>query len=154
MRVLVCKDYDGMSKKAAEMIAAQIVLKPNSILGLATGSTPVGMYRDLVKKYNDNIVDFSDVMSFNLDEYYKLPISNDQSYDYFMKENLFNHVNIKLENTHLPNGMADDIEKECLNYEASIDAAGGIDVQVLGIGRNAHIGFNEPDTKFAKKELM
>ena len=77
MRVLVCKDYDGMSKKAAEMIAAQIVLKPNSILGLATGSTPVGMYRDLVKKYNDNIVDFSDVMSFNLDEYYKLPISND-----------------------------------------------------------------------------
>ncbi|MBS6427464.1 MAG: glucosamine-6-phosphate deaminase [Clostridioides difficile] len=114
MRVLVCKDYDGMSKKAAEMIAAQIVLKPNSILGLATGSTPVGMYRDLVKKYNDNIVDFSDVMSFNLDEYYKLPISNDQSYDYFMKENLFNHVN-------------------------------------LGIGRNAHIGFNEPDTKFAKR---
>lgn len=148
MRILVCNNYEEMSKKAAQMIQSQITLKPNSILGLATGSTPVGMYKDLVKLYNSGIIDFSEVVTFNLDEYYNLPRSNDQSYYYFMKENLFNHVNIEEENIHIPNGMVEDVEKECTSYDEAIKEAGGIDIQVLGIGHNAHIGFNEPTMNF------
>ena len=150
MRILVCKDYESMSKKAAQIILSQVTLKPNSVLGLATGSTPIGMYKNLVDMYKNGVVDFSDIITFNLDEYYKLPITNDQSYHYFMQENLFNHININPANIHIPNGMADNIEKECEDYENSIKDAGGIDIQVLGIGRNAHIGFNEPTTSFEK----
>lgn len=148
MRILVCENYDGMSKMAAQMIVSQITLKPNSILGLATGGTAVGMYENLVEMYKNGLVDFSQVKSFNLDEYYRLDPSNDQSYRYFMDTNLFNHVNIKRENTKVPNGMADDIEQECIEYDENIKKAGGIDIQVLGIGNNAHIGFNEPTENF------
>lgn len=148
MRIIVCKNYEEMSQKAAQMIAGQINLKPNSILGLATGSTPEGMYKELREMYDRNLVDFSQVSSFNLDEYYQLPKENDQSYDYFMRQHLFDHVNIKRENVNLPNGMTDNVEEECTSYDKRIAQAGGIDIQVLGIGHNAHIGFNEPSSNF------
>lgn len=150
MRILVCKDYNEMSKKAAQMILSQITLKPNSVLGLATGSTPVGMYENLVKMYQTGVLDFSEVQTFNLDEYYQLPVNNDQSYHHFMNEHLFNHVNISKENIHIPNGMASDIEAECKSYDEAIANSDGIDIQVLGIGNNAHIGFNEPTILFEK----
>ncbi len=150
MRILVCKNYDEMSKKAAQIIASQVTLKPDSVLGLATGSTPIGMYKNLVKMYNDNELDFSDVKTFNLDEYYQLPRDNDQSYYYFMHENLFNHINIKEENINIPNGMNEDVEAECEKYDTAIKNIGGVDIQVLGIGHNAHIGFNEPASIFEK----
>ncbi|MPM46024.1 Glucosamine-6-phosphate deaminase 1 [bioreactor metagenome] len=150
MRILVCKNYDEMSKKAAQMILSQVTLKPNSVLGLATGSTPVGMYKELVKMYNDKLIDFSEVSTFNLDEYYNLPKTSDQSYDYFMRVNLFNHINVKNENIHIPNGMASNIELECETYDKQIKESGGVDIQVLGIGHNAHIGFNEPTINFER----
>lgn len=150
MRILVCKNYDEMSKKAAQMILSQVTLKPNSVLGLATGSTPVGMYKQLVKMYNDKQIDFSEISTFNLDEYYNLPKENNQSYDYFMKENLFNYINIPKENINIPNGMAKDVEAECERYDKSIKDCGGVDIQVLGIGHNAHIGFNEPTINFER----
>lgn len=150
MRILVCKNYDEMSKKAAQMILSQVTLKPNSVLGLATGSTPVGMYKELVKMYNEKLIDFSEVSTFNLDEYYNLPKTSDQSYDYFMRVNLFNHINVKNENIHIPNGMASNIELECETYDKQIKESGGVDIQVLGIGHNAHIGFNEPTINFER----
>ncbi|GAA0703989.1 glucosamine-6-phosphate deaminase [Paraclostridium ghonii] len=150
MQILVCKNYDEMSKKAAQIMASQVTLKSNSILGLATGSTPIGMYKKLVEMHNDGNLDFSDVKSFNLDEYYKLPRDNDQSYYYFMHENLFRYINIKEENINIPNGMTKDVELECKAYDASIKEIGGIDIQILGIGHNAHIGFNEPSDVFVK----
>ncbi len=150
MRILVCKNYDEMSKKAAQMILSQVTLKPNSVLGLATGSTPVGMYKQLVKMYNDKQIDFSEISTFNLDEYYNLPKESNQSYDYFMKENLFNYINIPKENINIPNGMAKDVEAECERYDKSIKECGGVDIQVLGIGHNAHIGFNEPTINFER----
>ncbi|MGX4601029.1 glucosamine-6-phosphate deaminase [Faecalimicrobium sp. JNUCC 81] len=150
MRILVCKNYEEMSKKAAQMILSQVTLKPNSVLGLATGSTPMGMYKELVNMYKNNVIDFSEVTTFNLDEYYQLPITNDQSYHYFMHENLFNHINVKKENIHVPNGMVKDVEAECNRYDNFIKESGGIDIQVLGIGHNAHIGFNEPTINFER----
>ncbi|RKD21582.1 glucosamine-6-phosphate deaminase [Caminicella sporogenes DSM 14501] len=151
MKILIVKDYDEMSKKAANMVASQIILKPESVIGLATGDTPKGMYRQLVKLYKDGYVDFKNVKTFNLDEYYGLEKDNPQSYNYYMMENLFKHVNIKRENINIPNGMAEDLEIECEEYEKKIEELGGIDLQVLGIGRNGHIGFNEPDLKFEAK---
>lgn len=150
MRILVCKNYEEMSKKAAQMILSQVTLKPNSVLGLATGSTPVGMYKQLVKMYNDKQIDFSEISTFNLDEYYNLPKESNQSYDYFMKENLFNYINIPKKNINIPNGMAKDVEAECERYDKSIKDCGGVDIQVLGIGHNAHIGFNEPTINFER----
>lgn len=150
MRILVCKDYEEMSKKAAHLIASQVTLKPNSILGLATGSTPIGMYRDLVKMYEKGELDFSNIKTFNLDEYYQLPRDNDQSYYYFMHKNLFNDINIKEENINIPNGMTKDVVSECINYDKAIENINGVDIQVLGIGNNAHIGFNEPSNVFIK----
>ena len=150
MRIIVCENYEEVSKKAAQMILSQITLKPDSVLGLATGSTPVGMYKNLIKMNKEGHIDFSEVKTFNLDEYYKLPRTNDQSYYYFMHENLFNHININHQNVHIPNGMATDIEAECERYDEAIKEAGGIDIQVLGIGNNAHIGFNEPTINFEK----
>jgi glucosamine-6-phosphate deaminase len=148
MKILVCKNYEEMSKRAAQIISSQVILKSDSILGLATGSTPIGMYKNLVEMYNKGEIDFCDVKTFNLDEYYQLPRDNDQSYYYFMHKNLFDHINIKEENINIPNGMNKDIEVECRNYDESIKSIGGVDIQVLGIGHNAHIGFNEPADVF------
>ncbi|MBR6633661.1 MAG: glucosamine-6-phosphate deaminase [Clostridia bacterium] len=145
MRIIVCKDYEKMSDEAAKIVAAQLTLKPDSILGLATGSTPIGMYQRLIDMNKAGEIDFSKVKSFNLDEYYPIKADNNQSYRYFMNENLFNHVNIDINNTRVPNGEASDPVEEGKSYDAAIDAAGGIDLQILGIGRNGHIGFNEPD---------
>lgn len=150
MRIIVCENYELLSKKASQIVGSQMILEPKSVLGLATGSTPVGMYKNLIKMYEEGLIDFSKIKTFNLDEYYKLPVDNDQSYHYFMDENLFNHININRENIHLPNGMADDIDAECVSYDQMIDDNGGIDIQVLGIGNNAHIGFNEPTINFNK----
>ncbi len=151
MRVIVCKNYDEISKTAADIIASQLILKPDSVLGLATGSTPVGTYKLLAEKNKAGIIDFKDVTTFNLDEYYPISPDNDQSYRYFMNDNLFNHVNIDIERTHVLNGMAEDTDKECEEFERMIAAAGGIDLQVLGIGQNGHIGFNEPDEELVAK---
>lgn len=145
MRVIVCNDYDEMSKRAAKLVASQITLKPDCVLGLATGSTPIGLYDELVNMNKMNEIDFSDVTTFNLDEYYPISPENDQSYRYFMNEHLFSKVNIDINRTHVPNGMTDDPESECEQYEKMIEEAGGIDLQILGIGQNGHIGFNEPD---------
>jgi len=148
LRLIKAKSYEDMSKKAAAIIAAQVVKKPDCVLGLATGSTPIGTYEELVKMYKDGLLDFSGVSVFNLDEYYGTPITDPNSYYYFMHDNLFNHVNIVEENTNIPNGMAPDALAECKAYEAAIKAAGGVDLQLLGIGPNGHIGFNEPDDVF------
>lgn len=148
MKLIVVKNYEEMSKKAATIMASQIVLKPNSILGLATGETPLAMYRELITKYKQNEVDFSQVKTFNLDEYYGIERSNNQSYYYYMMNNFFKYINIKSDNINIPNGTSKDIQKDCLNYENKIKNAGGIDIQVLGIGVNGHIGFNEPNASF------
>ena len=149
MRVYRAKDYKDMSRKAANIISAQIILKPNSVLGLATGSTPIGTYSQLVDWYKKGDLDFSEVTSVNLDEYKGLPGTNDQSYYYFMHKHLFDRVNIKLENTNVPDGTQEDAEKECARYEALIESMGGVDIQLLGLGHNGHIGFNEPAADFA-----
>ena len=145
MRVIICNNYDEVSKAAADIVASQIILKPNSVLGLATGSTPVGMYNLLSQMNKEGKIDFKDVLSFNLDEYYPLNSDNDQSYHYFMNENLFSKININPKNTYILDGMAEDTEKECMDFEKLIEEKGGIDLQILGIGQNGHIGFNEPD---------
>jgi glucosamine-6-phosphate deaminase len=149
MRVLITDSYDQMGLEAAKIVAGQIYLKPNSVLGLATGSTPLSMYERLVAVHRTVGLDFSEVTTFNLDEYIGMGPDNPQSYHYFMQEHFFKHINIKPENVHIPNGMAQDIIAEGERYEQLIAAKGGIDLQVLGIGQNAHIGFNEPDVKFA-----
>ena len=145
MRVIVCKNYEEMSEQAAKLVASQITLKPDSVLGLATGSTPVGMYQRLVEMYENKEIDFSGVTTFNLDEYYPISRDNQQSYYYFMNENLFSKVNVRADRCYIPNGETQDPEFECQRYENLIKDAGGIDLQILGIGQNGHIGFNEPD---------
>lgn len=144
MELILCKNYGELSKKAAELIAEQVNAKPDSVLGFATGATPVGTYSRLIELYKNNEVDFQDVTTFNLDEYYPISRENPQSYYSFMRENLFNHINIKPENTHIPNGEAEKPTEECREYEDKIEKSGGVDLQILGIGRNGHIGFNEP----------
>ena len=148
MRVYQVKDYDAMSRKAANVISAQVIMKPDCVLGLATGSSPIGTYKQLIQWYSQGDLDFSEVKSVNLDEYKGLPRDNDQSYYYFMYNTLFKHININLDNTNVPNGMEPDSEKECLRYENVIAGLGGVDLQLLGLGRNGHIGFNEPDDTF------
>ncbi len=145
MRLILCDNYEEMSEKCTQIIAGQIHMKPNCVLGLATGSTPIGVYQKLTDLYNDGKLDFSEITTFNLDEYYPIAPDNDQSYHYFMNEHLFSKVNIKPENTNILDGLTDNPEKECADFEAKIDAANGIDLQLLGVGRNGHIGFNEPD---------
>ncbi len=144
MNVIIAEDYQDLSRKSAEIVKSTILSKDNVTLGLATGSTPVGMYRELAEMVKRGEVSFKGVTSVNLDEYYPISPSNDQSYRYFMNENLFSHVDIDINKTHLLNGEAIDTDKECADYEALIKKLGGIDLQVLGIGRNGHIGFNEP----------
>lgn len=150
MTIYSTADYEKLSRKAANLIAAQVTLKPESVLGLATGSTPVGTYKQLIAKYESGDLDFSKVTSVNLDEYKGLNGEHDQSYRYFMNTNLFNHVNIRKEYTYVPNGLEEDGEKECARYNSVITSVGGIDLQLLGIGGNGHIGFNEPDDVFVK----
>ena len=150
MRIIKTKDYQEMSRKAAGILAAQVALQPNSVLGLATGSTPIGTYDQLVAGCESGDVDFSMVSTANLDEYKGLNRENDQSYYYFMNQHLFNRINIDKGNTHLPNGMAADSDQECQQYEALIESLGGVDMQLLGIGHNGHIGFNEPAAAFPK----
>lgn len=134
-----------MSKRAAKLVAAQVLLNPQSVLGLATGSTPVGMYNELISMYRAGELDFSQVKTFNLDEYYPIKRDNEQSYFKFMYKNLFSKINIDLYNIHFPDGETDNPVSECENYEKLIAQSGGIDLQILGIGQNGHIGFNEPD---------
>lgn len=148
MNILICNDYEEMSKKAANMIAAQLIVKPDSVLGLATGGTPTLMYRELVRLYKEGVVDFSKMTSFNLDEYYPIQKSSPRSYYDYMRINLFDHVNIRQGESHIPNGEASDPHKECKEYDEMINACGGIDLQLLGIGGNGHIGFNEPGEYF------
>ncbi len=151
MRIYKAKDYEDMSRKAANIISAQVILKPDCVLGLATGSTPIGLYKQLVEWFEKGDLDFSEVKTVNLDEYKGLNRENDQSYYYFMHDNLFSHINIPEENTHLPNGMEPDSEKECARYTKLIQSMGGVDLQLLGIGHNGHIGFNEPSESFDKE---
>lgn len=148
MKVIICKNYDSMSRRAASLLLAQLVNKPNSILGLATGSTPIGLYKELIGAYSRGETDFSSASSFNLDEYLGIPQTDPNSYFSFMKQNLFQHINLPRENTFLPNGMATDSQEECKNYDLMIEKAGGVDFQILGIGHDGHIGFNEPGDTF------
>lgn len=148
VKVIITENYEELSKKAAGIFISQLKEKPNSVLGFATGSTPVGMYQELIKAYNQGEVDFSQATSFNLDEYYPITPTNGQSYHYFMWNQLFDHIDIKPDRIHLPDGQAKEVEKFCADYEKAIIDAGGIDLQVLGIGRNGHIAFNEPGSSF------
>ena len=148
MRLICAKDYNDVSRKAANIIAAQIYLKPDCVLGLATGSSPVGAYKELIAKYEAGELDFSQVKTVNLDEYVGLTKDHDQSYAFFMRDNLFDHVNIDQANCNIPDGMNPDVEGECARYDAVIDALGGADLQLLGLGPNGHIGFNEPCDEF------
>ena len=148
MKIIRAKDYNDMSRKAANIISAQVILKPDSVLGLATGSSPIGIYEQLIKWYNKGDVDFGGCTTFNLDEYRGLTPDHDQSYHYFMHKNFFDAVNVPAERINLPDGAQLDAERECKRYDAAIKAAGGIDLQLLGIGHNGHIGFNEPTDNF------
>lgn len=150
MEILVFDDYQGLSRKAADLIKEQVTKDSQSVLGLATGSTPLGLYKEMINDYQHGL-DFSQVTSFNLDEYVGLSGDHPASYRYFMEQHLFSQINIKPTNIHIPNGQAMDIERECRVYESAIQACGGIDLQILGIGHNGHIGFNEPGTPFGKE---
>lgn len=150
IKLIKAHDYEDISRKAANILSAQVILKPNSVLGLATGSTPIGIYNKLVDWYKKGDLDFSLVHTVNLDEYCGLSKDNDQSYYYFMNHHLFYHVNIDLNNTNFPNGMEQDARKECARYNHVIECMGGIDMQLLGLGNNGHIGFNEPNETFIR----
>lgn len=150
MKIIKAKNYHDMSRKAANIISAQVILYPYSVLGLATGSSPVGTYEQLVEWYNKGDIDFSNVTTVNLDEYVGLDGSSEQSYRYFMNAHLFSKVNIDLSKTYVPNGKAQDLDAECRRYDDLIASLGGIDMQLLGIGHNGHIGFNEPSEAFEK----
>ncbi len=148
MKIIAAKDYDHMSRQAANIISAQVILKPDSVLGLATGSSPVGIYKNLVRRCSKGDIDFCHVHTFNLDEYLGLGITDDQSYIRFMHTHFFDHINIDPERIGIPNGISPDPEKECSSYDMRIRSIGGIDLQLLGLGPNGHIGFNEPSDEF------
>ena len=151
MQIIRAEDYYHMSRMAANIISAHVIMKPDCVLGLATGSTPIGTYEQLIRWYDKGDLDFAEVTSINLDEYKGLSPENDQSYRYFMNEHLFKHINIKPENTYVPNGLEPDSEKACSDYNEIIKKSGGIDLQLLGLGHNGHIGFNEPGAAFEKE---
>ena len=151
IRIYKAKDYNDLSRKAANIISAQIIMKPNCVLGLATGSSPIGTYRQLVDWFKKGDLDFREVHTVNLDEYKGLGGDNKESYRFFMNSNLFDQVNIDKQNTNVPNGLAVDAEAECDRYNKLIRQLGGIDLQLLGIGHNGHIGFNEPEEAFEKE---
>lgn len=150
MKFVIADDYEKMSRAAADVIAARVAATPSCTLGLATGSTPIGLYADLVADYEAGKISFADVDTYNLDEYRGLSGDHNQSYRYFMNDNLFDHVDIDKARTHVPDGACANAEEACTAYEAAIDAAGGVDIQLLGLGHNGHIGFNEPCDEFPK----
>ena len=150
MKFITVDSYEKLSRQAANIISAQVIIKPDCVLGLATGSSPIGTYKQLIEWYNKGDIDFSNVTSVNLDEYIGLDTAHNQSYRYFMDKNFFNHINILKEKTFVPNGCAEDYQKECEYYNAKIKELGGIDLQLLGIGLDGHVGFNEPDDFFVK----
>lgn len=151
MKVIKTKDYEQMSRVAANILSAQVIMKPKCVLGLATGSTPIGTYDQLIKWYEKGDIDFSEVTTINLDEYKGLSPENDQSYRYFMNTHLFDHINIDKNKTYVPNGLEPDSGKACSQYNQIIQKYGGIDLQLLGLGNNGHIGFNEPGSAFEKE---
>lgn len=151
MKIIRAKDYADMSRKAANIISAQIIMKPDCTLGLATGSTPIGIYVQLVERYQEGDLDFSKVRTINLDEYRGIPKEHPQSYYYYMQEKLFSKVNLSARHTFIPDGMEQDVSKACADYNAVIESLGGIDLQLLGLGHNGHIGFNEPGEVFEKE---
>lgn len=148
MQIVSCVDYADMSRKAARIIASQVTLKPHCVLGLATGSTPIGTYKELIRFHLEEELDFSNVTTVNLDEYYGLSPEHEQSYRYFMRQNLFDHINIPPENTHIPDGLTRDVARTCAEYDSMVSSLGGTDIQLLGIGDNGHIAFNEPHSFF------
>ena len=150
MKFITTDTYEKLSRQAANIISAQVIIKPDCVLGLATGSSPEGIYSQLIDWYRKGDIDFSEVISVNLDEYVGLKGDHPQSYRYFMQTKLFDHINIRPENTFVPNGCAQDFDKECAGYDARIAELGGIDLQLLGIGLDGHIGFNEPGDSFVK----
>mgnify|MGYP002715405482 CR=1 FL=1 len=151
MRIIKTANYDEMSKKAANIIFSQVTMKPDSVLGLATGSTPIGLYEQLVTYYENGDLDFSQIKTVNLDEYKGITRDNAQSYYYFMNDHLFSKVNINQEKTFLPDGTEPDSDKACADYNKIIEEMGGVDIQLLGLGHNGHIGFNEPGDTFKGK---
>ena len=151
MDIYITKDYDEMSKKAAEVVASVVKEKENPILGLATGGTPAGLYKELIAMNKAEEIDFSKTSAFNLDEYYPISKESDQSYHYFMRENLFKHINIDTDKTYIPDGSAEDVEKESEAFDKLVRDTGGVDMQILGIGTNGHIAFNEPADNFPTK---
>jgi len=151
VRVIICEDYDKLSRQGAAIIARMINRNPSCVLGLATGSTPIGTYKELIRMHMEEGLDFSGITTFNLDEYLGLSPDHDQSYRYFMQENLFREVNVDQGRIHIPDGLVDDLPEECLGYEKSIKDAGGIDLQLLGLGRDGHIGFNEPSSSLGSR---
>ena len=154
MRVIIERDYDAVSKRAADFITDLIQRKPGAVLGLATGSTPLGLYRELIRRHKDEGLDFSRVTTFNLDEYYGLEPDHPQSYHFFMWENLFKHINVHRSRVNIPSGTTRDVDAWCAEYERQITDAGGIDLQILGIGSDGHIGFNEPGSSLASRTRM
>lgn len=151
MKIIKTRDYEQMSRVAANILSAQVIMKPKCVLGLATGSTPIGTYDQLIEWYKKGDIDFSEVTTINLDEYKGLSPENDQSYRYFMNTHLFDHVNIDKSKTYVPDGLEPDSEKACSKYNQIIQQYGGIDLQLLGLGNNGHIGFNEPGSAFEKE---
>ncbi len=148
---MIRKDYDAISKEGTRIVAELVRRKPDCVLGFATGNSPLGMYRELIRMHREDGLDFSKVTTFNLDEYVGLPPEHEQSYHYFMWENLFKHINVGQRHVNIPHGMADDIEGHCVWYEEQIEKAGGIDLQILGIGENGHIAFNEPGSSLGSR---
>jgi len=150
MKIIKTRDYDHMSRQAANILSAQVILKPDSVLGLATGSSPIGIYQQLIRWKEKGDIDFSQVQTVNLDEYVGLSPDHPQSYAYFMRKNFFEEAGIRPEQTHIPSGLAKSGEEECHRYDELIHRLGGIDLQLLGLGLNGHIGFNEPEEAFEK----
>ena len=150
MNIITVETYEQLSRLAANILAAQVIVKPDCVLGLATGSSPLGAYKQLIERFENGDIDFSKDTSINLDEYVGLTGDHEQSYRYFMNHNLFDHINIDKANTYVPNGCAEDLNAECRQYDAHICEVGGIDLQLLGIGLDGHIGFNEPDECFIR----
>jgi len=154
MEVIISNNYEQMSKAAGEVVAKVLNAKPDAVLGLATGSTPLGLYQELARLHKEQSLDFSQVCTFNLDEYVGLPAKHPQSYHYFMHENFFKHINIPPQNIHIPSGTTDNYRAFCEWYEQRIRQVGGIDVQVLGIGSDGHIGFNEPTSSLGSRTRL